>query len=122
LFHFIHLFLALGSPRWCVSWAGPGGYVTYFGPVGTREGDCSTLLNYLASHGHVMDPEANPAEFILEVRVRVSACVRCVRSGVCVCGCACVCDDASSCAFHSLTLNTTGDWCGYHQEGRQRQR
>ncbi|ELR10948.1 ABC2 type transporter superfamily protein [Acanthamoeba castellanii str. Neff] len=44
-----------------------GGYVTYFGPVGTREGDCSTLLNYLASHGHVMDPEANPAEFILEV-------------------------------------------------------
>jgi hypothetical protein len=44
-----------------------GGYVTYFGPLGKGEGDCSTLLNYLASHGHVMDPEANPAEFILEV-------------------------------------------------------
>ena len=58
------ILLALGS---LASWARPGGYVTYFGPVGTQEGDCSTLLNYLASHGHVMDPEANPAEFILEV-------------------------------------------------------
>ena len=44
-----------------------GGYMTYFGPIGDREGDYSTLLAYMQSLGHTMKPMQNPAEFILEV-------------------------------------------------------
>jgi hypothetical protein len=44
-----------------------GGYMTYFGPIGEEDGDCSVLLDYFAKLGSHLKPNQNPAEFILEV-------------------------------------------------------
>jgi len=38
-----------------------GGYVTYFGPIGKREGDFSVLLDYYAKLGFHCPPHKNPA-------------------------------------------------------------
>jgi hypothetical protein len=41
--------------------------MTYFGPIGEEDGDCSVLLDYFAKLGSHLKPNQNPAEFILEV-------------------------------------------------------
>ncbi len=75
----------------------PGGRAVYCGPL-------SDAPAHFTAVGYPMPPDANPAEFYMDVGgcaclcVRVCACV-CVCARVCVCACVCVCARTRVCVF-----------------------